>query len=160
MIKTAIISPCQRYRYQLWRSWDIHGKTVCFVGLNPSTADAEQDDPTITRCINFAKQWDFGNLCMLNLFAYRATEPEEMIKQQAQAFGPLNDFYLAQPLQRCDLTVVCWGANGKYFNQDLHVLRMIDTPMCFEMNKNHTPKHPLYVKSDTKLINYTYETIS
>ena len=93
--KGAIISDCNKYRYSLWRIWDKEKPIFTFVGLNPSTADHEQDDRTIRRCINFAKSWGGGGIYMANLFAYRATEPQEMMSQE-DPIGPDNDAHLKQ----------------------------------------------------------------
>lgn len=71
----CIFSPCGRYRYTLWREWIGGEGFVQFIGLNPSTATDTEDDPTIRRCINYAKSWGYGGMCMTNLFAYRATLP-------------------------------------------------------------------------------------
>src|SRR5882724_4976365 len=90
----AVLSDCERYRYALWRRW-AERPAVLFVGLNPSTADALQDDPTIRRCIRFAKAWGYGALYMGNLFAFRATDPRAM-KAEADAVGPDNDGWLRQ----------------------------------------------------------------
>lgn len=75
----AKFSECRKYRYALWRTWDETKPHVMIIGLNPSTADETKNDSTITKCINFAKSWDYGGLCMANLFAYRATKPSDMI---------------------------------------------------------------------------------
>jgi hypothetical protein len=74
----AEFSDCGTYRYALWRTWNALQPGVLFVGLNPSTADATTDDPTIRRCIGFAKRWGYGGITMANVFAYRATDPREM----------------------------------------------------------------------------------
>lgn len=73
----ANLSECRRYRFSLWRIWDEALPYALFIGLNPSTADETANDPTITRCINFAKDWGYGGIYMANLFAYRATDPSE-----------------------------------------------------------------------------------
>ena len=80
MIKSAEISPCGLYRYSLTRKWEAWKGTVNFIMLNPSTADAQEDDPTIRRCIGFAKAWGYGGIVVTNLFAYRATNPKELKK--------------------------------------------------------------------------------
>ena len=74
------------YRYLLWREWDNSHKTVSFIMLNPSRADAQVNDPTITRCINFAKSWGYGRLEVVNLFAYRTPKPS-LLKQAAEREG-------------------------------------------------------------------------
>ena len=86
----AKLSECRKYRYALWRTWDETKPHVMIIGLNPSTADETKDDPTITRCINFAKSWGYGGVCMANLFAYRATEPTVM-KGSTDPVGTEND---------------------------------------------------------------------
>ena len=98
----AKISGCGTYRYALWRHWDSDwngqgdSNSVMFIGLNPSTADATEDDPTLRRCIGFAKSWGFGGLYMLNVFAYRATDPRLMKRQKPKvAIGPRNNMHLA-----------------------------------------------------------------
>ena len=89
----AIFSVCRKYRYALWRSWDESKPYVMIIGLNPSTADETKDDPTITRCINFAKSWGYGGVCVTNLFAYRATVPSDM-KASNEPIGTENDAWL------------------------------------------------------------------
>ena len=74
--RTAFISPCERYRHALGRHWDNDKGFVLFIMLNPSTADAQQDDPTIRRCMDFAKRWGFGGIEACNLFDWRATDPK------------------------------------------------------------------------------------
>ena len=78
--KTATFSECRKYRYTLWRRWDglFASGYAMFIGLNPSTADETNDDPTIRRCIGYARDWGYGGLCMTNLFAFRATLPKNM----------------------------------------------------------------------------------
>ena len=96
MNRQTILSPCRNYRYVLWREWDVLNPTYAmFVGLNPSTADEMADDPTIRRYIDYAKRWDYGALCMANLFAYRATAPTVM-KAVSQPIGVENDRSMAE----------------------------------------------------------------
>src|SRR5688572_12557148 len=93
----ARFSECGTYRYVLWRQWNEVNGDVAFVGLNPSTADDEKDDPTIRRCIGFAKRWGYGGVVMLNLFAYRATRPDAMWAARvadADIVGPQNDAHI------------------------------------------------------------------
>ncbi len=84
MKSDAELSKCRAYRYALWRTWDESKPFAMFVGLNPSTADELEDDPTIRRCINFSKLWGYGGLCMVNLFAYRATDPTALFLVQGK----------------------------------------------------------------------------
>ena len=79
--KNATFSSCRAYRYSLSRIWDKKKKLVLLIGLNPSTADEKVDDPTIRRCVNYAKNWGYGGFLMVNLFAYRTTLPSSHIKR-------------------------------------------------------------------------------
>ncbi|MEP0894347.1 DUF1643 domain-containing protein [Leptolyngbya boryana FACHB-1624] len=86
-----------------------------FVGLNPSTADETHDDPTIRRCTKFAKDWGYSGLCMTNLFAYRATDPKEMIAS-VDSIGLENDQYLLEYAARAGIVVAAWGNHGTHHN--------------------------------------------
>src|ERR1700747_1513844 len=90
----ALFSPCRRWRYLLWRRWDRDRGICAFICLNPSVADETQDDPTVRRCINYAKDWGYGSLFMLNAYAFRATDPRLMQAQGANALGPMNSEYI------------------------------------------------------------------
>jgi hypothetical protein len=150
MQKSADITPDGKYRYSLTRDWSNEGeivKTVVFVGLNPSTADAEIDDPTIRRCIGFAKTWGYNRLVMVNLFAYRATEPSEMKK----AYSPEGLFNLTivhEQSAAADLTVAAWGTHGTFCNNDQRYLRCLTDPHHLGLSKHGHPKHPLYLKGN------------
>lgn len=93
MIKDAILSEDRKYRYILSRTWDETKPTVLFIGLNPSTADENEDDPTIRRCIIFAKSWGYGGLIMANLFAFRTTNPQGLYSEK-NPVGSENDYYI------------------------------------------------------------------
>ena len=152
MKKSADITPDGIYRYSLTRDWSEEGetvKTVCFVGLNPSTADAELDDPTIRRCIGFAKAWGYNRLVMVNLFAYRATEPADM----KRAFAPegLFNLTIVHEQSACaDLTVAAWGTHGSFQGNNERYLRCLNNPHHLGLSKHGHPKHPLYLKGDVK----------
>lgn len=128
--RSAEISECGRYRWWLRRSWlaykdglFVPGKGVCcFVMLNPSTADGTQDDPTIRRCIGFAKSWGYNGLSVRNLFAWRATDPKELFNAETVTGGQRGDSEL---LAACtsDLLVLAWGAKVP-FGRDKQVLEM------------------------------------
>ena len=139
----AIISDCGQYRYRLWRTWDASKPIVGFIMLNPSTADAEQDDPTIRRCIGFAKSWGYGGLEVGNVYAYRATDPRELLKV-ADPYGPVNLEHLFNIRDRCELLVAAWGArcdpgDGREMIRSLRGMR------AFGFTANGSPKHPLYL---------------
>jgi hypothetical protein len=152
MEPTAIISECGKYRYQLGRRWTLIDRPLYFVMLNPSTADASVDDPTIRKCIGFAKANNFGAIEVFNLFAWRATNPKELVEKRgfADVVGPENDSYLAGIPSWA--TVVC--AWGSFINSQpsLHyrgreVKRMLTGRklMCVKRTEDR-PWHPLYVK--------------
>lgn len=141
-----------RYRYTLFRRWDVNAEyrdMVAFVGLNPSTADAIKNDPTVTRCINFAKSWGFGGMIMLNLFAFRATDPNDM-KAAVDPVGQHNDEALRIVSFHARQTICCWGTHGVYRDRERRV-REILLGECYHLGltKDGHPKHPLYLKSST-----------
>lgn len=145
MISTAIFSPCRTWRYSLTRTWDQSLKSCAFIGLNPSTADERNNDPTVTRCINFAKRWGYGSLVMLNLFALRATDPKVM-KAHGNPVGPDNDLFLKQQFCACAITIAAWGVHGRHLDRAEAVLDLLGGPLwCVGTTKGGFPRHPLYV---------------
>lgn len=145
MKNTAKLSDCRKYRFALWRTWDESKPYVMFVGLNPSTADERVDDPTLTRCINYAKAWGYGGVCMANLFAFRATEPADMKKAQ-DPIGPQNDKWLKKLASEADLVVAAWGNDGGYLSRSKQVVKILPSLYCLKVNKSGEPAHPLYQK--------------
>lgn len=152
---SAVFSPCRRYRYALCRrmSADGHGiwfpggllperDYVAFIGLNPSTADEMKDDPTIRRCCGFAKAWGFNAIVMLNLFAFRATDPKDM-KAAADPVGPENDMVLTALAARAALVVAAWGNNGLHRMRGVEVCRLIRPLHCLRLTSLGDPAHPL-----------------
>lgn len=140
----ATLSPCRTYRYDLWRTWIGGEGYAMFVGLNPSTADETQDDPTIRRCIAFAKSWGYAGLCMTNLFAFRATDPEDM-KRAADPVGPQNDLVLKERAGRAGVVVAAWGVHGTYKNRAWAVRMALPQLHCLRLTKDGHPGHPLYL---------------
>lgn len=151
-VRHATISYCGRYRYGLLRTW-ARGQRVAFVGLNPSTADAIHDDPTIRRCRAFAQAWGYGGMVMLNLFAYRATSPRDMMAADFPV-GPSNDYYLRRWARVVDLVVVCWGSHGGHMGRDREVVGMLSGLHCLTITKGGQPGHPLYLRGDLQPIPY------
>ncbi len=151
--KKAIFSSCYAYRYSLSRIWDKKKKFVLFIGLNPSTADDKVDDPTIRRCVNFAKNWGYGGFLIVNLFAYRTTLPSNLKKVKCPV-GKDNDKYIVKLSKKADLIVAAWGNNGNLYSRDKQVLNLIPNLMCLKINKSGQPAHPLYLKKDLKLIKF------
>ena len=147
MIGGAIITG--DYRYLLWREWNSQSKTVSFIMLNPSRADAEINDPTITRCINFARSWGYGRLEVVNLFAYRTSKPF-LLKQAAEPIGSDNDRYILEAVRRSDRVILAWGNHGTWRKQDLYVLQLLKTYnhiYSLGITKRGCPRHPLYLRS-------------
>ncbi len=152
----AGLSPCETWRYWLTRTWDDAAPPLVIVGLNPSTADANLDDPTIRRCMAFARREGHGGLVMLNLFAFRATDPKNLkaCGSPARAVGPDNTATIWARVYR--QRVVCaWGAHGGLWNRDREVLRdlrrLASSVLAFGKTKDGHPKHPLYLRGDTPL---------
>jgi hypothetical protein len=128
---------------------------VAFIGLNPSTADETEDDPTIRRCIGFAKRWGFDGMCMLNLFALRATDPNEM-KRHPDPVGPDNDECLRRGVHLFSKTVACWGVHGSHRNRHYGILGLFGLAQLWHLGLTQAkqPKHPLYLRSDTNLVRW------
>jgi len=119
-----------------------------FIGLNPSTADAQNDDPTIRRCVGYAKEWGFDALSMTNLYAYRSPFPEGLYGPE-DPVGFHNDFVLRTQAKRADLIIAAWGSMAKMFgNRHEQVASMIPNLHCLKLNKDGAPAHPLYLKKD------------
>lgn len=149
--KSAVISKCGEYRYFLRRHWDDKTAPVTYVMLNPSTADAEIDDATIRSCCRLARDWGYGGIRVVNLFAYRATKPSDMLKA-ADPIGPENDDYILDTIIQSDLVICAWGAQKGVAKRAKHVLGLIAKskhPHCLGTTKAGHPKHPLYIKTGT-----------
>lgn len=145
----AVISQCGRYRYRLWREWS-DGPTVVFCGVNPSTADATQDDATIRKCVGFATRWGFGSLEMVNLFAWRDTDQRALAKVSAP-IGIETDCHILQAYNRAERIVFAWGAGKTVAVRKLIDERALD-PLFSRGRRNSGslgrtldghPRHPL-----------------
>lgn len=147
MKRTAHLSDCRKYRYALWRIWDDNKPYAMFVGLNPSTADEIEDDPTINRCINYAKSWGYGGLCMANLFAFRATEPKDMMNAP-DPVGSENDKWLLKSANDAGIVVGAWGDNGGFQNRAAKVIKLLPEISYLKLNRTGHPAHPLYLKGN------------
>jgi hypothetical protein len=148
----AAISDCQRYRYRLWRRWRGEAQSkgdVNWIMLNPSTADADVDDPTIRRCEGFARLWGYGGIVVTNLFAYRATDPQEL-RNVSAPIGPLADDALLHVANNAALIVCAWGAHGalRYRAESVLTLLAGHTLHCLHRTKDGHPSHPLYLRGD------------
>jgi hypothetical protein len=123
---------------------------MLFIGLSPSTADAHRDDPTIRRCIRFAENRGYGRLVVANLFAYRATKPA-VLRRTSHPVGRANNRWLLRLAAESDVRVAAWGNNGKYRGRDAEVVALVSDLKCLGLTKAGAPRHPLYVRADTKL---------
>lgn len=156
----AVLSPCKQYRYVLWRRWSgllpiIRGDNMCaFIGLNPSTADCISNDPTIRRYTSFARAWGHSGLFALNLFAYRATIPKDMLTA-INPIGEENDTYIGHIITHATRIVLCWGVHGAHRGRDRAVCALLRgagvKPYHFGKTATGQPKHPLYLRQDTQL---------
>ena len=156
----AEFSMDRSHRFTLWREWSTDLPTLMVIGLNPSTADEHEDDPTIRRCIGFANHWGFGRLEMTNLFAFRSTNPKALT------------FHREGPMQRRNLAIIgslipniliggggilaAWGANGAGYEESiLRMFRQAGVPVaCLGTTKNGSPKHPLYIPYSQRPVAY------
>ena len=153
--KSAIISQDKKYRYLLTRVWNRDKGGILFILLNPSIADADIDDPTIKKCINIAINCDKGYIEVVNLFAYRATNPKVM-KSYIDPIGKENDKYIIEAANKADIIVLGWGEKGDHLNRDSKVLSLLCSEKVYSLclNKSGKPKHPLYCKRNSELIKY------
>ena len=143
MKKSAIVSSCGKYRYELRRIWNRSRPWVLFICLNPSTADHEADDNTSRVCINYAKRWNFGGLVIANLFAYRSTN-RSALYQVPDPIGPDNDKHLRRLSKRAAVTVCAWTDDGGFMDRDLTILPLLHSPQCLVRLRSGRPGHPLY----------------
>lgn len=151
MRKDATLSEDRLYRYRLIREWDTEKPTVLFIGLNPSTADENENDATIRRCIGFAKRCGFGAILVGNLFAIRSKNPAIFYSAQ-DPVGPENDATLLKMAQEASLIVAAWGNDGGFRNRSAEVKKLFPNMKCLGKNKTGEPKHPLYVPYDQELV--------
>lgn len=145
----AVFSDCKQYRYELFRIWDSTLPKVLFIMLNPSDADAKEDDPTIRRCINFAKSWGFGGLRVGNIFPYISSNPD-VLKSVQDFHHEVNRLHLARMAQ--DAAIIVYGYGNSPIATNAIPLIERENTYCLKINKSGTPQHPLYVKGDTKPI--------
>ncbi|WP_430233913.1 DUF1643 domain-containing protein [Nitrosomonas communis] len=146
MIKETIFSPCRNYRYTLWREWGVGKGVAMFIGLNPSTADEVNNDPTVRRCINYAVKWGYAAMYMSNIFAFRATDPAVMMKHD-EPIGCENDQYLTDMAKDSNIIVAAWGNHGAFMARDYEVKKLLSNLHCLRVTKAGQPSHPLYLPS-------------
>ncbi len=144
MKKDAKLSRCKNYRYVLSRVWDESLPYVNFIGLNPSIADAHIDDPTLRRCMAFARDWDYGGVYTTNLFAWRATDPAVM-KQADDPIGPQNNRWIRKTANDAGIIIAAWGNHGSYRNRAAQVIDFLPNVFCLKVTSKQQPAHPLYM---------------
>lgn len=153
---SAVISPCGKYRYLLRRGNEgVPHRTLGFIMLNPSTADANVDDPTIRKCMKYANREFYDGIIVANIFALRATNPKELYVSH-DPIGPDNSTYIHTVATSCTDVVCAWGNQNivtpSLTEEIIKVLGKLDVRVwCLGRNKNGSPKHPLYVRGDKPL---------
>jgi hypothetical protein len=147
----ARFSECRTWRYSLTRGLEGgDGTVVAFVGLNPSTADEAHDDPTVRRCIGFAREWGFARVEVVNVYAFRARDPRELWRAD-DPVGPDNDRILAQVLDRAELVIAAWGMHAPAERLDELAPVLDRRPLhALGVTKNGAPRHPLYLRADVR----------
>lgn len=149
----AEFSPCERFRYRLWRRWDRTKPMLMFCLLNPSTADAEKSDPTVTRCGIRARAAGYGGLYIGNIFAFRSTDPANLYGE-ADPIGPCNDDALLMMANDSESVIFGCGNHGAHRGrcaQVLAMLKLANKPIkALAVNASGYPKHPLYVGYETQ----------
>ena len=151
----AVFSDDMVYRYRLWRTWDPEMPTCLFLMLNPSTADHQQDDPTIRRCLDFARQWGYGRLLVGNLFALRATDPQKLRQHPEPTGGPDNDDTIMAMHEEANFTVAAWGVHVAHLRRVKPLKAMLGnmpwrSVYHLGLTKSGHPRHPLYLRKDVQ----------
>ena len=152
--KGAFFSEDRKCRYQLWRIWDHTKQFVMFVGLNPSTANEDNDDATIRRVMGFASRWGYGGVYMLNLFPKISTDPkqmEEVTREEAKG----NKVHLHNVMRVCDKIICAWGSFPQVALASKNVFFYRNNTYALKLNKDGSPHHPLRLPNDVKLIRYS-----
>ncbi|MFF3730990.1 DUF1643 domain-containing protein [Streptomyces sp. NPDC002476] len=157
-IAAAVLSADGAYRYLLSRIWNTRRPPLGFVMLNPSTADAHVDDPTIGRCTAFARREGAGGLLVVNLFALRAKRPRPALTESADPVGPYNDSFIHHAVDACETVVAAWGGHGAINDRGRQVAdRLWDQGVamrCLGTTRSAQPLHPLYLHGATPLVPY------
>ena len=149
----AVFSEDRKYRYCLWRDWDTNKPVLGFCMLNPSTADEIKNDPTIERCERRAKMLGYGGIVIVNVFAYRSTDPAAL-KTVDDPVGFENMYHIRKAARSCKAIVCGWGKHaGEHGKKVLSVIRRNGgTALALKINKDGSPSHPLYIGYDVKPI--------
>lgn len=153
-IGDAAFSTCGVYRYWLSRDWDASLPRIAFIGLNPSTADETNNDPTVLRCIRRAERLGYGSMVMLNAFAIRATDPDVMLAAD-EPVGPDNDAAIVDWCGRSQTILACWGNDGRHRGRDRAIVELVCGRLgrelhCLLVTGAGQPGHPLYLPYELK----------
>lgn len=156
--KGAIISTCGHYRYSLWRKWGYDERNLHIIMLNPSTADANEDDPTIRRCIGFAKDNGHSGIFISNLFALRTSDPKVLYRHPHPVSDPhranKNDVHIRLNDMECCRTIFAWGAHGSHKHRDIQIIDRFPGAGCLGFTLAGHPKHPLYLPKNSPIVAY------
>lgn len=140
---SAGFSRCGHYRYWLRRVWDLDRPQCAWIGLNPSTADACTDDPTLRRCIRFSDDWGYGSLLLVNLFAWRATDPSALL-EAPDPVGPRTSLWLRRAVNESHCVMAAWGNGGLIRHRAHEVAATLADAHCLGLTALGMPRHPLY----------------
>lgn len=156
----AELSTCRRYRYRLWRRWG-DGPGLVVIGLNPSTADETADDPTIRRCVSKARSLGLPSLTMVNLFAFRSTDPRALMDpaRAQEVVGPENDAHLLAAALAGAMVLCAWGVHGRLLFRDRAVTKLLRGAglrlHVLRLTKGGHPQHPLYLPEALRPVEWT-----
>lgn len=152
----ADFSEDRKYRYALWRIWDESLPLVMFIGLNPSTANEDTNDPTIRRVVSIAKHLGYGGVYMMNCFAYISTDPK-LLKHNPMS-DEWNNNMLTVTAYKCKHIIFAWGNFSivRESGRDKELFEMFPNALALKVNKNGSPKHPLYCPKESKFVNYDH----
>ncbi len=151
--KDATLSKCGRYRYELIRRWG-PGSLATFVMLNPSKADHKVDDPTVRKCMKFARKWGYSGIRVVNLFAWRATDPAALKKvPREDLVGPYNNDHILHACKSPGMVVLAWGAHGGLHGRDQEVIKVLQEKFVDYHHLGRTKhglfRHPLFIRDNT-----------
>ena len=159
VLRHAEIDASGTYRYRLTRTWAPDYDGVCWIMLNPSTADAVSDDPTLRRVIDFSRRWGFGSVTVVNLFALRATSPAAL-RHADDPVGRDNDGHIRAAVRECAVTVAAWGCHGVLQARDCAVATLLTdlgrSAVCLGPTRAGHPRHPLYVQASAPFVPFVY----
>ena len=139
----ALFSNTRHKRFVLWRTWNLDRPYVMFIGINPSTANENKNDPTINRLISISRYWDYGGLIIMNLLAYVSSDPKQIRKSPNYE---IEDMYLREFSKIPESVILMWGNEGRKYMDRIKIIKeLFPEAECFSQNKNGHPIHPLYL---------------